>query len=213
MDQELEQEEIDLKFEEQKQTPATVPTLTEVINNYIQKVIATMRPHQKQNPLYQSPPEELLFKEQRDSEDFYKGFIDLNLRNRRIQGQTYMTLYITHVMISPRGGNILDKVLKDVLLQNEAIDAVYIEAILSDHVLDRFVAKGWTQDGYGNSVYLLKDSKKSKHNGEPLNSDPLKRIKISGGSKRKSKRKNVSKTKSKCKRKKTHKRAKQNCKR
>ena len=156
-DLELEQLEIDFKFEQQQQTIATVQTLTEVINNYIAKHAQSI---QRQHPLYQSQPEELLFKEQRDGQDFYRGFIDLNLRNRRIQGDFRMTLYITHVMISPRGGNILDRVLKDVLWHNEAIDAVYIEAILSDHVVDRLKAKGWTQDGYeNNSVYMLRKQK------------------------------------------------------
>jgi hypothetical protein len=64
-------------------------------------------------------------------------------------------LYITHAMISPRKGNILDSTLKEIL-QDERVDSVFIEAILDERLMAKFVEKGWQADGYANNVFIKK---------------------------------------------------------
>ena len=64
-------------------------------------------------------------------------------------------LYITQFIISPRGGNIIEPILRQEIFQMPLIDSIYIESILSTSVQNKYAATNWTRVN-GNHFYLVK---------------------------------------------------------
>ena len=94
----------------------------------------------------------------------YRGFVKVVYMDLTRFQNLGKCLYITHVIITPRKGRILDKELKRILNDMpNLLDSVYIESILSDKVLESFVSNDWT--AYNNSVFIknpLSGGKKKK---------------------------------------------------
>jgi hypothetical protein len=146
---EMEKDQVDMYFE--GSDPSDIKTLKEVLDDYLENTPISPRKFRNE--------EDLIFSQTKNG-ILYRGYINVmywnagKLLDRFNLGNC---LYITHVLISPRKGNILDETLKEVL-NNPKINSIYIESIMSDEVLESFLRKGWTQAGQDNSVYLKKTS-------------------------------------------------------
>jgi len=147
-DSEMEKEQVDMYFE--GSIPSDIKPLKEVLEDYLENTPISQRKS--------TNAEELIFA-QTINGTLYRGYINVMYWNAGKFDRLKLgnCLYITHVIISPRGGNILDQTLREVL-NNPKINSIYIEAIMSDEALASFIRKGWTADGYNNSVFLKKTS-------------------------------------------------------
>jgi len=145
---ERERDEVDMYFEESE--TSDIKPLKEVLDDYLERTPISARKYTNQ--------EGLIF-EQTKNGTLYRGYINVMYWNSGKLDRLKLgnCLYITHVIISPRKGNILDETLKEVL-NNPNINSIYIESIMAEEVLQSFLRKGWTQAGVDNSVYLKKTS-------------------------------------------------------
>jgi hypothetical protein len=180
-------------------SPSDVPSLQEVLNDYIDRTPVNKTMNKERNQ------EELLFA-QVVNDTLYRGYIRVMYWDwsRKRPHPFPNCLYITHMMITPRGGNLLDTALKQVI-HNPKVDTIYIESIMSDDLLAKFQDKGWTVDGYSNNVYLKKPEASSSHDDVDYSS--VKRSKVYGGKGKKKtykKRKSCRRRKKSCKRRYTH---------
>jgi len=145
MNEDAEQQQIDAYFE--GSDLSSIKPLQEALNDYL--VETEVSPNKLRNV------REILFA-QTVNGTLYRGFITVTFWNwnhgRVDRHRLGNCLYITHVMISPRGGNIIDVALKE--LNNPKINSIYIESIMAEEVIESFVRKGWTRDG--ENVYLKK---------------------------------------------------------
>ena len=146
-DSEMEKEQVDMYFEGSK--PSDIKPLKEVLDTYLESTPISQRKF--------TNAEDLIFA-QTINGTLYRGYINVMYWNAGKFDRLKLgnCLYITHVIISPRGGNVLDPTLREVL-NNPKINSIYIEAIMSDDALASFIRKGWTADGY-NNVFLKKTS-------------------------------------------------------
>lgn len=147
---EMEKDQVDRYFEESEHDPSDIKTLKEVLDDYLEDTQISARKFTNE--------EGLIFAQTKNS-TLYRGYINVMYWNAGKFDRLKLgnCLYITHVVISPRKGNILDETLKEVL-NNPKINSIYIESIMADEVLESFLGKGWTQAGQDNSVYLKKTS-------------------------------------------------------
>jgi len=145
---EMEKDQVDMYFEASE--PSDIKTLKEVLDDYLENTQVSARKFTNE--------EDLIFSQTKNG-TLYRGYINVMYWNFGKLDRLKLgnCLYITHVIISPRKGNILDETLKEVL-NNPKINSIYIESIMADEVLESFLRKGWTQAGQDNSVYLKKTS-------------------------------------------------------
>ena len=144
----MEKDQVDMYFE--GSDLSDIKPLKEVLDDYLENTPISARKFANQ--------EDLIFAQTKNG-TLYRGYINVMYWNAGKFDRLKLgnCLYITHVLISPRKGNILDETLKEVL-NNPKIDSIYIESIMADEVLESFLRKGWTQVGQENSVYLKKIS-------------------------------------------------------
>jgi len=127
-------------------------SLENVLNNYLIEQRNSQRP---------GPPqaqEEIFEEETRQTR--HRGFIQFKYfpesnRNPNLK----KCLQITHVLIVPRGGNILDTVLRNVLNNpnnSDLLDSIQIQSILDSGAQLHFGKKNWTPENASSNTYILK---------------------------------------------------------
>lgn len=170
MEKEMEKQEIDHMFQEKD--ISEIQPLYDVLRNFLDTTPISSMMHKHKNINL------LLFAETINGV-LYRGYIKavyMDLTRLKNLGKC---LYITHVIISPRKGNILDRDLKRILHDAPNVDSIFIESILSDKVLNSFVSKGWTLDNYSNNVFIKKvpggGKKKTKRTTKRQNTQNKKR--------------------------------------
>jgi hypothetical protein len=73
----------------------------------------------------------------------YRGHIQFNYLDCALFRNLGNCLYITHIIIHPRRGNFFKPTLEKILYENDNIDTVFVEAIMSDKLLQSFEDDGW----------------------------------------------------------------------
>lgn len=131
---EMEKESIDNYFEniDEKSTESLYFTL----RNYIENTTISEIKNKNRNA------KTLLFS-QNENNKLYRGYIRCIYLDASKLKKLGKSLYITHALIYPRKGNILDRELRRLLHDLSHIDSVYIESILDDNVVSSFESKGW----------------------------------------------------------------------
>lgn len=145
MNMELEKMEIDEYFE--RVDIEYIHSLYELLTSYLQN-IKIVRMIDKHNKMKDS----LFIK--KDNKNLYRGFIRYNYIDCSNFQNLGNCLYITHIMIYPRRGDFFKPTLKKILYENDNIDSIFIEAILSDKVLQSFIDNGWNI--INNSCFITK---------------------------------------------------------
>lgn len=84
----------------------------------------------------------------------YRGHIRFNYMDCSKFKNLGNCLYITHIMIYPRRGNFFKSTLKKILYENDNIDTIFIEAIMSEKVLKSFEDDKWIITD--NSAFITK---------------------------------------------------------
>lgn len=125
---------------------ANSPPLLDALYNYLE----TAKPQ-----LLVRNPHTLLFS-QTKGDVLYRGIITVAYVNNA-KMKMNNCLFIQNFMISPRGGNLLIPTFAELLNSTNKLSSIYVEAIMSEKVRDRFIENGWKQVGDDN-VILIKSS-------------------------------------------------------
>jgi hypothetical protein len=161
-DEEMEKDEVESYFEDHDLD--NIEPLYLVLSNYLQSTPISSMMNKDKN-------EETLVFKQTINGVLYRGFIKVNYLDCSRFKKLNRCLYITHVIITPRKGKILDTELKRLLNDMTNIDSIFIESILSDKVIDSFSSNGWTIDG--DNAFIKKTStggkKRKSHKKRRIN--------------------------------------------
>jgi hypothetical protein len=144
---EIESLDVESKFEENGNPEPG--SLKDVLTTYLQsKTMPTQRIRHRY--------EDLLFKQEKNGFE-YRGYIRVGvgfINNKSC-------LSITHVVIAPRGGDLLNPTLTEIL-RDSPLQSIMIENVMSEYVIEKFIEKGWKRNDDSDSVYLVKGGGKKK---------------------------------------------------